>query len=69
MNVHNTTIEDLAEQYAHGYRERDVLIVLYYAQRKSMSQIADGFDVSTQTVLKWMKRHNLPRRQRGGHGD
>lgn len=46
------------------HRDEDVLRHLYHEKGLSSIQIADRLGVSKQTVLGWMKRHDIPRRSK-----
>lgn len=46
-----------------GYRNRDVLHNLYWKEDLSTHQMASRLNVSHVCILKWMKKHSIPRRR------
>jgi transposase len=44
------------------YHKKSVLRNLYWDKKMSQSEIADRFDVSPDTIQKWMKRNNIETR-------
>lgn len=47
-----------------AYRDEETLRRLYVVERMSMGQMAERFDVAVSTVHKWMKHHEIERRER-----
>lgn len=47
------------------YRDESVLRQLYQQDELTIREIADKFGISTQTVHRWMKKHDIDRRYSG----
>lgn len=45
------------------YKDKDTLQRLYWEKDLTQSEIAERFDVTPQTILKWMKRRGISTRQ------
>lgn len=59
-----TTILTADEQrvaIAHGRSIREVLVDLYLERGLSQADIAAELGVSRRTVVRWMRRHGVPR--------
>jgi len=44
------------------YRDADRLRELYWDEGMSLSEVADTLSCSTSSIRKWMKHHDIPRR-------
>lgn len=47
------------------YKDKDWLFAEYVSKDKSAQEIADYCNVSNQTILNWLLKHEIPRRQNG----
>ena len=48
------------------HRDPDVLGWLYHDEGMSMEAVGDELGVASTTILKWMRRHDIPRRPKDG---
>jgi len=48
------------------YRDRDWLYRKYAVEGLTCSAIGDMFSVSPMAIYKWLKKHDIPTRPRGG---
>jgi len=51
-----------------GYRKKEILEELYLQKRMSTYKIAKIFGVDDFTILRWLRRHGIPRRSRTEYG-
>jgi len=61
VNTHGNT-----PPYDRAYRDPDYLRTAYWGRRQSTIEIARVFNVSPATVVNWMIKHDIPRRERKG---
>jgi len=51
------------------YKDKEWLQQKYWKEKKSARKVAKEAGVTNQTVLRWMRKHNIPRRDRIEHND
>jgi len=57
----------MSKSSVEPYKKRSVLVRLYKNQELTSEEIADKFDVSESTILRWLKRNNIDVRSRYNH--
>lgn len=68
-DIDRRTVDALADSsangppYEHPYRDPDYLRVAYWQRGQTLSEIASTCGVITNTVVYWMRKHNIPRRE------
>jgi len=78
--VTNTTISDWmdrhgieklgrreAQRISGKHTDREWLAEQYHGKKRTLADIADECDVGPVTVMNWMERHNIPRREATRH--
>ena len=69
MDRHGIERRDVREaQRPEGrHTDREWLAEQYHGKGRSLSDIADECDVNAVTIMNWMDRHNIPRRDASHH--
>lgn len=62
--MHIKTREEQIVEERFAASVPDLLRVLYLEDRLTQEQVAEKLDVSRSTVIRWMKRHDIDKRQR-----
>jgi hypothetical protein len=47
------------------YKDKDWLHNAYVVEKKTMQNIADIFGLTPMAILKWLRKHEIPTRDRG----
>jgi transposase len=69
MDKHEIETRDQsdAQQPEGKHTDREWLAEQYHGKGRALADIGDECDVSAATVMKWMEKHNIPRRSYTDH--